>query len=196
MIFSVVEAREGNYIVYFPSYEYMRKVYKAFAENAFGCRCIVQKQGMSIAERNKFLEKFKKGREETLVGFCVLGGAFAEGVDLQGDKLIGTIIVGMGLPKLSAEQNILQNYFEETRESGYDYAYTYPAMIKVQQAAGRVIRSESDRGVVVLIDDRYAEPPVLRLMPKSWRRIKFASDPDQLASIIERFWERSDMAEE
>lgn len=196
MIFSVVEAREGNYIVYFPSYEYMRKVYKAFAENAFGCRCIVQKQGMSIAERNKFLEKFKTDREETLVGFCVLGGAFAEGVDLQGDKLIGTIIVGMGLPKLSAEQNILQNYFEETRESGYDYAYTYPAMIKVQQAAGRVIRSESDRGVVVLIDDRYAEPPVLRLMPKSWRRIKFASDPDQLASIIERFWERSDMAEE
>ena len=192
MIFSVVEAREGNYIVYFPSYEYMKKVYKSFAENAFDCKCIIQKQGMTISDRNKFLEKFKARKGGTLVGFCVLGGAFAEGVDLQGDKLIGTIIVGIGLPKLSAEQNILQNYFEETRENGYDYAYTYPAMIKVQQAAGRVIRSEKDRGVVVLLDDRYAEPPILRLLPKSWRRIKFASDPEQLSDIVARFWERSD----
>ncbi len=188
MIFSVVEAKEGNYMVYFPSYEYMKQVYRAFAENAFGCRCIVQKQGMSHAERNKFLSQFKSGRDETLVGFCVLGGAFAEGVDLRGDKLIGTIIVGMGLPKLSAEQNILQNYFEETRENGYDYAYTYPAMIKIQQAAGRVIRSEEDCGIVVLMDERYAEPPTLRLLPKHWRRIKFASDPDRLATIVERFW--------
>ena len=188
MIFSVIEAKEGNYIVYFPSYEYMKQVYEAFRENIFGCRCIIQKQGMSHTERNKFLSQFKSGREETLVGFCVLGGAFAEGVDLQGDKLIGTIIVGMGLPKLSAEQNILQNYFEETRENGYDYAYTYPAMIKIQQAAGRVIRSEEDCGVVVLMDDRYAEPPTLRLLPKHWRKIKFASDPDRLAAIVERFW--------
>ena len=190
MIFSAIEAKAGNYIVYFPSYEYMKKVYKAFAEIAYGCRCILQKQGMTIAERNKFLEKFKANREETLVGFCVLGGAFAEGVDLSGDRLIGTVIVGMGLPKLSAEQNILQNYFEETRENGYDYAYTYPAMIKISQAAGRVIRSETDCGVVILIDDRYAEAPILRLMPKSWRRIKFASDPEQLANIVQGFWER------
>lgn len=188
MIFSVIEAKEGNYIVYFPSYEYMQQVYEAFRENAFGCRCVVQKQGMSISERNRFLSRFKSGRDETLVGFCVLGGAFAEGVDLRGDKLIGTIIVGMGLPKLSAEQNILQNYFEETRENGYEYAYTYPAMIKIQQAAGRVIRSEEDTGVVVLLDERYAEPPTLRLLPKHWRKIKFASDPDRLATIIERFW--------
>ncbi len=196
MIFSVIEAREGNYIVYFPSYEYMKKVYKAFAENAFGCRCILQKQGMTIAERNNFLDKFKANREETLVGFCVLGGAFAEGVDLQGDKLIGTIIVGMGLPKLSAEQNILQNYFEETRENGYDYAYTYPAMIKIQQAAGRVIRSEDDCGVVVLMDDRYGEPGILRLLPKMWRKIKFASDPDQLSAIVGRFWDSMDESED
>ncbi len=188
MIFTVIEAKEGNYIVYFPSYEYMKQVYEAFAENAFGCRCIVQKQGMSHSDRNRFLAQFRAERGETLVGFCVLGGAFAEGVDLRGDKLIGTIIVGMGLPRLSAEQNILQNYFEETRENGYDYAYTYPAMIKIQQAAGRVIRSEEDTGIVVLMDERYAEPPTLRLLPKHWRKIKFASDPDRLASIVERFW--------
>lgn len=194
MIFSVIEAREGNYMVYFPSYEYMKQVYAAFRENAFGCRCVVQKQGMSIAERNKFLAQFSSHRDETLVGFCVLGGAFAEGVDLRGDRLIGTIIVGMGLPKLSAHQNILQNYFEETRENGYDYAYTYPAMIKIQQAAGRVIRSEEDSGVVVLIDERYAEPPTLRLLPKHWRKIKFASDPDRLATIVERFWDEQDGA--
>lgn len=194
MILSVIEAKEGNYIVYFPSYEYMKQVYEAFRENAFGCRCVVQKQGMSITERNRFLSCFRAGRDETLVGFCVLGGAFAEGVDLRGDKLIGTIIVGMGLPKLSAHQNILQNYFEETRENGYDYAYTYPAMIKIQQAAGRVIRSEEDTGVVVLIDERYAEPPTLRLLPKHWRKIRFASDPDRLAAIIERFWDEQESA--
>jgi len=192
MIFSVIEAKEGNYMVYFPSYEYMKQVYESFAENAFGCRCVVQKQGMSITERNRFLSQFASGRDETLVGFCVLGGAFAEGVDLRGDKLIGTIIVGMGLPKLSAHQNILQNYFEETRENGYDYAYTYPAMIKIQQAAGRVIRSEEDRGVVVLLDERYAEPPTLRLLPKHWRKIKFVSDPDRLAAVVERFWEEQE----
>ena len=155
-----------------------------------GMGTLLQKQGMSYKERNKFLESFEKVGEESLVGFCVLGGVFSEGVDLSGDKLIGVIIVGTGLPGLSAELNILQNYYEETRENGKDYAYTYPSMIKVQQAAGRVIRSEEDRGVVVLLDDRYAEPQTLRLLPKMWRKIKFADDPEMLSSIVERFWEK------
>ena len=143
---------------------------------------------MSHKERNEFLAEFSEDGEG-LVGFCVLGGAFSEGVDMKGESLIGTIIIGTGLPKITAEQNILADYFEKTRENGKDYAYTYPAMIKVLQAAGRVIRSETDRGVVVLVDDRYGAPNIYRLFPKMWRHIKYTADPYSLATALERFWE-------
>lgn len=189
MILSVIEAKEGNYIAYFPSYDFMMQVYRQFAQMADGVKVALQKRNMTLSERDKFLKLFREGRDETLIGFCVLGGAFAEGVDLAGEKLIGTIIVGTGLPKISSELNLLREYFDSTRENGYDYAFTYPSMIKVQQAAGRVIRSENDRGVVVLMDDRYMEPPILKLLPKHWRKIKFVSDPFTLSSALERFWE-------
>ena len=191
IILSTVEAKEGNYIVYFPSYEYMKQVYREFCQCAPDIRCVVQKQGMSHEARNQFLIAFSKNRKEgggTLVGFCVLGGAFAEGVDLRGESLIGVIIVGTGLPKITAEQNILRDYFERTRENGYDYAYTYPAMIKVLQAVGRVIRSENDRGVAGLVDDRYAEPGVYRLFPKHWKHIRYTGDPYSLQGFLEKFW--------
>ena len=191
LILSVVEAHEGNYIVYFPSYAYMKTVYSAFTENVPYVQTVVQKQGMGHTERNAFLEAFSK-RKDSLVGFCVLGGAFSEGVDLRGEKLIGTIIVGTGLPKITAEQNLLRDYFERTRENGFAYAYTYPAMIKVQQAAGRVIRSETDRGIVVLIDDRYAQPQTYRLFPKAWKHIRFAGDAYSLHAAISAFWEKQE----
>ena len=101
------------------------------------------------------------------------------------------MIVGIGLPKITSEQNLLKEYFDNTRENGYDYAFTYPSMIKVQQAAGRVIRGENDCGVVVLMDDRYMEPPVMKLLPRHWRKIKFVSDPYVLSSALERFWEKN-----
>lgn len=188
IIMATVEAREGNYIVYFPSYEYMDMVYEEFSECAPHINCIRQARGMSHAERNKFLSNFSH-KGEGVVGFCVLGGAFSEGVDLRGESLIGTVIIGTGMPKITAEQNILADYFEKTRENGKDYAYTYPAMIKVLQAAGRVIRSETDRGVVVLVDDRYGDPNIYRLFPKMWRHIKYTADPYSLATALERFWE-------
>lgn len=191
MILSVAEAREGNYIVYFPSYAYMKSVYSAFAEAAPHIQTVVQRQGMGHHERNAFLEAFSK-KDGSLVGFCVLGGVFSEGVDLRGEKLIGTIIVGMGLPKITAEQNLLRDYFEKTREHGFAYAYTYPAMIKVQQAAGRVIRSETDQGVVVLIDDRYAQPQTYRLFPKAWKHIRFAGDAYSLHAAVLAFWEKQE----
>ena len=188
IIMAVAEAREGNYIVYFPSYEYMDMVFEEFSDCAPHIRCIKQSRGMSHKERNEFLAEFSEDGEG-LVGFCVLGGAFSEGVDMKGESLIGTIIIGTGLPKITAEQNILADYFEKTRENGKDYAYTYPAMIKVLQAAGRVIRSETDRGVVVLVDDRYGDPNIYRLFPKMWRHIKYTADPYSLATALERFWE-------
>lgn len=187
IIMATVEAREGNYIVYFPSYEYMDMVFEEFSECAPHIRAVKQERGMSHADRNKFLSLFEE--DDGIVGFCVLGGAFSEGVDLRGESLIGAIIIGTGLPKITAEQNILADYFEKTRENGKDYAYTYPAMIKVQQAAGRVIRGEDDRGVVVLVDDRYGDPNVYRLFPKMWRHIKYTGDPYSLATAFERFWE-------
>ncbi|MDD6095812.1 MAG: ATP-dependent DNA helicase [Clostridia bacterium] len=190
IILSVIEAKEGNYIVYFPSYEYMKTVYKAFSQTGCDARTVIQSRGMSHGERNAFLSEFSKNDGGTLVGFCVLGGAFSEGVDLKGEKLIGTVIVGTGMPKITAQQNILKEYFDSTRENGHEYAYVYPAMIKVLQAAGRVIRSETDRGVAVLVDDRYADPAIYRLFPRSWRHIKYTSDPYSLNAALERFWEK------
>lgn len=194
MILAVAEAKEGNYIAYFPSYAYMKSVYSAFAEIAPHMHTVVQKQGMGHRERNEFLQTFSKKRE-AVVGFCVLGGAFSEGVDLRGEQLIGTIIVGTGLPKITAQQNLLRDYFEKTRESGFAYAYTYPAMIKVQQAAGRVIRSETDQGVVVLIDDRYAQPQTYKLFPKMWRHIRFVRDAYTLHAALSAFWKKRDAKE-
>ena len=188
IILTVTEAKSGNYIVYFPSYEYMKTVYNAFMETGTDVRTVIQSKGMTHSERNAFLREFSEGGDETLIGFCVLGGAFSEGVDLKGEKLIGSIIVGTGLPKITAEQNILSEYFDATRENGKEYAYVYPAMIKVQQAAGRVIRSENDRGVVVLVDDRYSDPNIYHLFPRAWKHIKYTSDPYSLNSALEKFW--------
>ncbi len=191
IIMAVTEAREGNYIVYFPSYEYMMQVYEEFSECAPHIKCALQTPKMTHAQRDAFLRQFSTGDGEGICGFCVLGGAFSEGVDLKGERLIGTIIIGTGLPKITAEQNILADYFEKTREGGQDYAYTYPAMIKVLQAAGRVIRSEDDRGVVVLVDDRYSDPNIYRLFPKSWRHIKYTADPYSLSAALEKFWDEA-----
>lgn len=188
IILAVCESREGNYMVYFPSYEYMRAVFEEFCEAAPYINAVMQSSKMTHRERIEFLSRFTPDSEPT-VGFCVLGGAFSEGVDLKGDCLVGAVVVGTGLPKITAEQNILADYFEKTREGGYDYAYTYPGMIKVLQAAGRVIRSEEDRGVVVLIDDRYSTPGIYRLFPKAWSHIKFTSDAYSLSVALERFWE-------
>ena len=144
---------------------------------------------MSIDARKKFLSFFEnESADDTLVGFCVLGGVFSEGIDLPDEKLIGAVLVGIGLPSLSSELNILKEYFDRTREDGYNFAYLYPAMIKTAQAAGRVIRSESDRGVVVLIDERYRDPNIIKLLPAHWRGLHYTGDPYSLSKYLEKFW--------
>ena len=191
LIAAVTESREGNYIVYFPSYKYMNAVCRQYLRLSPGSKVILQKQGMTIGERDRFLRAFaaSAARGESLTAFCVLGGIFSEGIDLRGESLIGSIIVGIGLPGLSSELNILAEYYDKTRESGRDYAYLYPAMNKILQAAGRVIRSEEDRGVVVLIDDRYADPGIRKLFPSHWSRMKYTGDAYSLSRILEKFWE-------
>ncbi len=194
LISAVTESHPGNYIVYFPSYAYMTAVCRRYLAAGPSGATIMQKQGMSLRERDRFLRAFAKAEAsgESLVAFCVLGGVFSEGIDLTGEKLIGSIIVGMGLPGLSSERNILTEYYERTRESGREYAYVYPAMNKILQAAGRVIRSDTDRGVVVLLDDRYADPAIRKLFPAHWSRMQYTGDPASLTRILERFWEREE----
>ncbi|MEE0969230.1 MAG: helicase C-terminal domain-containing protein, partial [Clostridia bacterium] len=189
IIAASVLARKGNYIAYFPSYRYMEQVAKYFSSKFPAVNIFVQKRGMSHAEKEEFLGYFKDDRNVLRIGFCVLGGSFSEGVDLPGSRLIGSIIVGVGLPQISNELNIIRDFYELKYEQGYDYAYTYPGMNKVLQACGRVIRLESDRGIVVLIDDRYATPKYKSLFPPHWNNINFASSASELASIVENFWQ-------
>jgi len=191
-IAATVSARAGNYICYFPSYAFMEAVMKAFCKKYPGVKTIVQKRCMTLAQKESFLSAFKNDTGVLRVGFCVLGGSFSEGVDLPGSRLIGSIVVGTGIPGLSNERNIIRDYYEEKSGRGYDYSYSFPGMNSVLQAAGRVIRRDDDRGVVVLIDDRYGEPLYAEMFPEHWSHLKFAGNPASLAEIVRRFWKNNE----
>lgn len=192
VISEAISAKKGNYLVYFSSYAHMKTVFRHFSRLAQDVTVIVQKPGMSYRERRRFLSVFGDDRYSNVVGFCVLGGTFSEGIDLAGEKLIGAIIVGMGTPGLSAQRNIMMEYYDHTMEKGREFAYVYPGMNKVLQAAGRVIRSENDRGMVLLIDDRYGEPSVKALFPSHWRHLRYTGDPVSLRHILGEFWTSGD----
>ncbi len=189
-IASLVEGRRGNYIAYFPSYQYLTAVQEEFHARHPGVPILVQRPGMSEAEREAFLEAFGAEHGETLLGFAVMGGIFGEGIDLVGDRLIGAIIVGVGLPQLCIERDLIRDYFQEKRGTGFDYAYTFPGMNRVLQATGRVIRSETDRGVVLLIDARFSQARYRRLFPKWWQAVRVGSLGD-LHDALREFWEDS-----
>ncbi len=178
----------GNYMVYFPSYSYMEKVAKAFSNRYPDVPVLLQKRGMTQEQKEQFLDAFTADNPGMLIGFCVLGGSFSEGVDLPGGRLIGSIIVGVGIPGLSDERNIIRDYYADVNGCGYEYAYVYPGMNHVLQAAGRVIRTDTDRGIVVLLDQRYAEPRYTELFPPHWEDVRFASDAQSLAKYIAEFW--------
>ncbi len=184
------KVREGNYLVFFPSYEMMEQVYEVFEESEFSgnCICMLQNIHMTEAEREEFLEAFETEQEKTLLGFCVMGGIFSEGIDLKEEKLIGAIIVGTGLPKVCTEREILKNYFDELGLGGFDYAYLYPGMNKVLQSAGRVIRTETDRGCILLLDERISKSEYKRLFPREWKQPVFGKRCD-LQKVLRDFWE-------
>lgn len=165
----MVCGRKGNYFVFFPSYKYMNDVLEIFKDKYPHHRIIKQESDMKEDEREAFLEEFKSSNSGSLVAFSVLGGIFSEGIDLVGDRLIGTLIVGVGLPQISLEADLIKEHFDNSNGCGFDYAYRFPGMNKVLQAAGRVIRTEEDRGLVLLLDDRYITPGYYNLFPKSWR---------------------------
>ena len=239
----IVQMRIGNYMVFFPSHAFLRKVLEVYEENFADehVECLVQDEYMNEQSREEFLMRFGGGRgsqetislsvtefpvmespatepvmveysvtelstlevnfleevihmeieyeeERTLLGFCVLGGIFSEGIDLKNDQLIGAIIVGTGLPMVCNEREILKKYFDRQGDNGFDYAYRYPGMNKVLQAAGRVIRTAEDIGIVALLDERFLTTPYQRMFPREWREYEDVS-LEEIGHYVERFWD-------
>lgn len=183
----VTQSRPGNYMVFFPSYQYMGEIEEILEEEPLETDLLVQGQGMGEAEKTEFLEEFEKERSHSLAAFCVMGGVFSEGIDLKEERLIGVIVVGTGLPMVCAEQEVLKGYFDETEEKGFDFSYQYPGMNKVLQAAGRVIRTPEDRGVILLLDDRFLRRDHLELFPREWERFQVVNRGNA-ARCLEDFW--------
>ena len=182
-------AKKGNYMVFFPSYKMMQQVYEVFQELDGGTvDGIIQEPGMNEEKREEFLAEFLAEREKTLIAFCVMGGIFGEGIDLKKEQLIGAIIVGTGLPQISNEREILMDYYEKRMGEGFDYAYRYPGMNKVLQAAGRVIRTIDDVGVIELLDERFLQSDYRNLFPKEWEK-RLVCTVDSVESYLEKFWE-------
>ena len=191
-IWETIGAKQGNYMAFFPSYKFMEAVYLEFErlmENEpERTQCVFQAQFMNEEAREIFLETFEEDREESLVGFCVMGGIFSEGIDLAEEKLIGAFIVGTGLPQVCSQREILKNYFDEHGLQGFDYAYIYPGMNKVLQAAGRVIRTEEDKGVILLLDDRFRERRCREIFPIEWDDCAATKLLD-IGGKVKDFWE-------
>lgn len=206
-IHNIIEKRQGNYMAFFPSHTFLQQVFEIYQKYFNGegnVECILQESHMNEESREAFLNRFRGNEdcdlqslvrmdieieeERSLLGFCVMGGIFSEGIDLKNDSLIGAIIVGTGLPQVCNERELLKKYFDGWGENGFDYAYRYPGMNKVLQAAGRVIRTVDDFGVVALLDERFLSPAYQRLFPREWQE-KVVVTVDQIGRKVERFWD-------
>lgn len=187
-----VQGKKGNYLVFFPSYRFMEDVYEQFEiKQTDEIECIVQSQYMNEEAREIFLETFEEERDCPLVGFCVMGGIFSEGIDLTEDRLIGAMIVGTGIPQVCNDREIIKGYFDKNNMSGFDYAYLYPGMNKVLQSAGRVIRTEEDKGVVLLLDERFQRRQYQEIFPREWKEFTKCRLED-VQKKVEDFWSGTD----
>lgn len=187
-IYETAQGKRGNYMAFFPSYKMMEQVLEKFyALNLREMDCVVQETGMREQEREEFLECFRTERENTLVGFCVMGGIFSEGIDLKNEALIGAVIVGTGLPQVSNEREILKNYYDKRYSAGFDYAFRYPGMNKVLQSAGRVIRTMEDKGVIVLLDERFLQREYLKMFPREWENYETVT-VESVREKVKKFW--------
>lgn len=189
-ILQVVEAKKGNYMIFFPSYRFMEEVYEYFQVEIRGredIECIIQSQFMGEEAREIFLETFEEERDNTLAGFCVMGGIFSEGIDLTADRLIGAVIIGTGLPQVCNDREILKQYFDAREMRGFDYAYLYPGMNKVLQSAGRVIRTEEDQGVIVLLDERFMGRQYREIFPREWEGLRTCR-LENMKGHLDGFW--------
>ena len=202
----VVRERYGNYMVFLPSHQFLERVYDCFMDAYYDeaiMECIVQEERMSESQREAFLLRFQgnetcdiagkinfeieQEEERILIGFCVMGGIFSEGIDLKHDSLIGVLIVGTGIPQVCCERELLKSYFDTQGESGFDYAYRFPGMNKVLQSAGRVIRTAEEVGVVALLDERFLDYCYRRMFPREWSHYEIVS-VEEIAKRAEKFW--------
>ena len=185
---STVDGKNGNYIAFFPSYQFMEDVLEEFEKLASGVELVIQSQFMSENQREEFLEMFEEERDHPMLGFCVMGGVFSEGIDLTHDRLIGVIVVGTGIPQVCNDREIVKNYFDQRGMRGFDYAYLYPGMNKVLQSAGRVIRTEDDKGIILLLDDRFQNRQYQQLFPREWKEYEVCGRKE-IKEKMEEFWE-------
>lgn len=184
------QAQKGNYMIFFPSYKMMQEVYEVFEGiNCGEMETCMQVSGMKEEEREAFLGQFVAEHERSFLAFCVMGGIFGEGIDLKNEQLIGAVVVGTGLPQISNEREILIHYYDERSGEGFDYAYRYPGMNKVLQAAGRVIRTVDDSGVILLLDDRFTRREYESLFPKEWER-RACCTVESVSGYLDAFWEQ------
>lgn len=181
-----VSAKQGNYMVFFPSYTFLNHVF-GHLNLPEQTDVLIQNQSMNEAQKEEFLNAFDSGNDHTLVGLCVMGGIFGEGIDLKEDRLIGTAIVGTGLPQVCNERELFKNYYDAMKGNGFDYAYLYPGINKVFQAGGRVIRTAQDRGVILLLDERFAQRSYLELFPREWFPYDI-TNKEGMKEILHSFW--------
>ena len=189
-IHEFITSKKGNFFVYFPSYRYLEKIYESYMEK-YNDDILLQERFMSSDDRKVFINSFRE--DSNIKAFGVLGGIFAEGIDLVGERLIGVCVVSVGMPGLSYERKLIQEYFDEKENKGFDYAFTYPGINKVLQGAGRVIRSEKDKGIVLLIDDRFNQTRYKKLYPKHWSNMKYIRTIDEMKIELDNFWRGNDI---
>lgn len=181
-----ISHKVGNYLIYVPSYEYLDLILPYLASDDF--ELIVQEKDMSEDEKEQFLSCFVDSPKKTMLGIAVLGGAFSEGIDLEGERISGVAVVGVGLPQLCFERNLIKDYYDKTKKKGYEYAYISPGINKVMQALGRVIRSEKDRGIALLIDDRYLTEEYHDLFKTTYSHYEVVTSIDDIKEQVENFW--------
>ena len=189
VIAATVSAKRGNYMIFSPSFAYSDAIASVFSAKYPKIKTIKQKREMSAKEKEDFLKEFSHEDDSYLIAFCVLGGIYSEGIDLAGDKLIGAVVVGIGIPSVSYEREAINAYYNERYDEGKQFAYIYPGVNRVLQAAGRVIRREDDKGVIVLIDDRFDDPIYKTVIPKLWKDMKFLSTAKELRAELDEFWQ-------
>lgn len=181
-----VSARQGNYLVFFPSYRFLDEVVSHMKVHK-DWHLLVQESNMREKEKEEFLRAFDEKTEESVIGCCVMGGIFSEGIDLREDRLIGAVIVGTGLPMVCHERELFKEYYDEKKGGGFDYAYLYPGVNKVFQAGGRVIRTAEDKGAILLLDERFLQRQYLELFPREWSQYQVVNC-EKMEDELKKFW--------
>ena len=180
-----VSKKVGNYLIFVPSFEYSRKIEKYFINDN---RFVFQTATMTNKDKDEFLANFKENPQESRIGVCVISGSFAESIDLTGDRLIGVVIVGVGLPQVNFENNLVKDFYIQKEMNGYEFAYMNPGINKVLQALGRVIRTQNDKGSALIIDSRYAQSHYFSILKDRYKNYTKIKDSNGLIKALNSFY--------